>query len=311
MTTGTPNLIGLDGPQDVARAFEERGYLPDEALATVVFLALRMERPLFLEGEAGVGKTEVAKVLANWTGGTLLRLQCYDGIDVDQAIYEWDYSRQLLHLRATEVARSGALSEASLEDELFSERFLVRRPLLQAIMTTADSGPAPVLLIDEIDRADDEFEALLLEVLSDYTVSVPELGTFSTDHPPLVVITSNRTRDVHDALKRRCLYHWVEHPTIQREVAILQLKVPGVDNELALQLASASAALRTMGLYKVPGVAETIDWAEALTVLGTTRLDEQAVMRTLGSVVKYREDVERVRETGIPAIVEAATGGDG
>ena len=301
----------LSGPDDVASAFEHHGYLPDEALSTVVFLALRMQRPLFLEGEAGVGKTEVAKVLARWTGAELLRLQCYDGIDVAQAIYEWDYARQLLHLRAAEVARSGPLSGPSLEDELFSERFLVRRPLLRAIADSSTAPATPVLLIDEVDRADDEFEALLLEILSDYTVTIPELGTFSTDRPPVVVITSNRTRDVHDALKRRCLYHWVEHPEIEREVAILELKVPGVGRDLARQLATASARLRNMGLYKVPGVAETIDWARALSALGVRRLDEVAADRTLGSVLKYREDAERVREAGVARIVDAALGTKG
>ena len=202
MVTAEPSSPSdIKGPGDVAAAFEHHGYLPDEALSTVVFLALRMKRPLFLEGEAGVGKTEVAKVLARWTGGELLRLQCYDGIDVAQAIYEWDYARQLLHLRAAEVTRSGPLSGPDLEDELFSERFLVRRPLLRAIADSSSAPAPPVLLIDEVDRADDEFEALLLEILSDYTVTVPELGTFSTDTPPVVIITSNRTRDVHDALE--------------------------------------------------------------------------------------------------------------
>jgi MoxR-like ATPase len=261
-----------------------------------------------LEGEAGVGKTEVAKVLARWSGAELLRLQCYDGIDVAQAIYEWDYARQLLHLRTAEVARSGPLSGPSLEDELFSESFLVRRPLLQAITDSSGAAAPPVLLIDEVDRADDEFEALLLEILSDYTVTIPELGTFSTDRPPITVITSNRTRDVHDALKRRCLYHWVEHPGIEREVAILELKVPGVGHDLAHQLAAASASLRSMGLYKVPGVAETIDWARALGTLGIDHLDDDVVDRTLGAVLKYREDAERVRQGGVGRIVDAAVG---
>jgi MoxR-like ATPase len=281
------------------------GYLADESLATVVFLALRMHRPLFLEGEAGVGKTEVAKVLARWTGGALLRLQCYDGIDVSQAVYEWDYSRQLLHLRAAESVGTMSSGGKELEDELFSERFLVRRPLLRAI-EDADKAAPPVLLIDEIDRADDEFEAFLLEILSDYTITVPELGTFVATRPPVVVITSNRTRDVHDALKRRCLYHWVEHPTLEREVEIVELRVPGVDRDLARQVAAASAELRGMGLYKVPGVAETIDWAEALTTLGARELDAASVERTLGSVLKYREDAERVRKAGIAELVRSA-----
>lgn len=306
----------------MARALAAHDYLADDGLATVVFLALRLQRPLFLEGEAGVGKTEVAKVLARWTGGELLRLQCYDGIDVSQAVYEWDYTRQLLHLRAAEA--HGASGE-DVEDELYSERFLVRRPLLQAIAGGAtvpplpaagpsgSAGPAapaprspPVLLIDELDRADDEFEAFLLEILSDYTITIPELGTFRAETPPVVVITSNRTRDVHDALKRRCLYHWVEHPDFEREVRIVQLRVPGIDRELARQVAGAVAQLRTMGLYKVPGVAETIDWAQALSVLQAGKLDETVVDLTLGSVLKYREDAERVRHAGIAELVRAA-----
>jgi len=273
-----------------------------------VFLALRLQRPLFLEGEAGVGKTEVAKVLARWTGGELLRLQCYDGIDVSQAVYEWDYARQLLHLRAAEARGAGG---ADVEDELYSERFLVKRPLLLAIAGGSAASPdraavSPVLLIDELDRADDEFEAFLLEILSEYTITIPELGTFRAETPPVVVITSNRTRDVHDALKRRCLYHWVEHPDFEREVRIVELRVPGIDRELASQVASAVAQLRTMGLYKVPGVAETIDWAQALTALQAGKLDETVVDRTLGSVLKYREDAERVRKAGIAELVRAA-----
>jgi len=273
-----------------------------------VFLALRLQRPLFLEGEAGVGKTEVAKVLARWTGGELLRLQCYDGIDVSQAVYEWDYARQLLHLRAAEARGVGG---ADVEDELYSERFLVRRPLLQAIAGGSSTGstaprPSPVLLIEELDRADDEFEAFLLEILSEYTVTIPELGTFRAERPPVVVITSNRTRDVHDALKRRCLYHWVEHPDFEREVRIVELRVPGIDHELASEVASAVGRLRDMGLYKVPGVAETIDWAQALSALQACKLDETVVDRTLGSVLKYREDAERVRHAGIAELVRAA-----
>jgi MoxR-like ATPase len=261
-----------------------------------------MKRPLFLEGEAGVGKTEVAKVLARWTGGELLRLQCYDGIDASQAVYEWDYARQLLHLRAAE-SRPGA---DGVEDELYSERFLVRRPLLAAIADSDAAAAPPVLLIDEIDRADDEFEAFLLEILSDYTVTVPELGTFRARRPPVVVITSNRTRDVHDALKRRCLYHWVEHPELEREVRIVQLRVPEVGAALAGEVAAAVAELRTMGLYKPPGVAETIDWAQALQMLGASALDEGLVSATLGSVLKYREDGERVRRSGLGELVRLA-----
>ncbi len=271
----------------------------------MLFLALRLGRPLFLEGEAGVGKTEVAKVLARWTGGELLRLQCYDGIDVSQAVYEWDYARQLLHLRAAEAAGAASDQASELERSLYSEAFLVRRPLLKAIAGSVD-GPVPVLLIDEIDRADDEFEAYLLEILSDFTVSVPELGTFRAERPPVVIVTSNRTRDVHDALKRRCLYHWVDHPSFEREVAIVRLRVPTATESIAREVAAAAAVLRRQGLYKPPGVAETIDWAQALSVLGVARLDERTVERTLGTVLKYREDAERVKAAGLTELVAEA-----
>jgi len=293
-------------PDGVREALAEHGYLADDGLATAVFLALALQRPLLLEGEAGVGKTEVAKVLSRWTGGQLLRLQCYEGIDVSQAVYEWDYSRQLLHLRAAELRGGGADVAAQAEDELFSERFLVRRPLLRAIEAGAGGGPPPVLLVDEIDRADDEFEAYLLEILSDYAVTVPELRTFQAETPPLVVLTSNRTRDVHDALKRRCLYHWVEHPDFEREVAIVRLRAPGVEEALARQVAAAVKAMRDLGLYKPPGVAETIDWALALAALGRTRLDAATVERTLGTVLKYREDADRLRSAGLEELVERA-----
>jgi MoxR-like ATPase len=288
---------------DVFEALTANGYLPDEGLATAVFLAIALKRPLLLEGEAGVGKTEVAKVLARWTGGPLLRLQCYEGIDVSQAVYEWDYARQLLHLRAAEV---GGNASITVEDELYSKRFLVRRPLLAAI--DYGEGPPPVLLVDEVDRADDEFEAFLLEILSDYEVTVPELGTFRAPltGPPLVVITSNRTRDVHDALKRRCLYHWVEHPSFEREVAIVRLRAPQVAVGLAAQVAGAVQLMRGMDLYKPPGVAETIDWAAALAALGRTNLDEHTVDVTLGTVLKYREDQERLRASGVGEMIRSA-----
>jgi MoxR-like ATPase len=286
-------------PDEVRSALATHEYLADEGLATAVFLALELRRPLLLEGEAGVGKTEVAKVLSRWTGGELLRLQCYEGIDVSQAVYEWDYSRQLLHIRAAETRHE------DVEDELYSERFLVRRALLQAIAHAPDLPP-PVLLIDEVDRADDEFEAYLLEILSDYAVTVPELGTFRAERPPIVVITSNRTRDVHDALKRRCLYHWVDHPDFEREVAIVSLRAPGAPAALVRQVAGAVEQLRTMELYKPPGVAESIDWAQALAALGRTELDEALVDVTLGTILKYREDQERARASGLPALVRAA-----
>jgi MoxR-like ATPase len=284
---------------EVSDALAAHQYVADEGLATAIFLALRLGRPLLLEGEAGVGKTEVAKVLSRWTGGELVRLQCYEGIDVSQAVYEWDYSRQLLHLRAVE-ATGGPVDE----DELYSERFLVRRPLLTAIASGAEHPP--VLLVDEIDRADDEFEAFLLEILSDYSITVPELGTFHAEVPPVVVVTSNRTRDVHDALKRRCLYHWIEHPDFERELAILRVKVPHVPELLARQVAGAAESLRGLELYKPPGVAETLDWAQALIALDRAELDAATVDATLGTVLKYREDQERVRGAGVGHIVEAA-----
>jgi MoxR-like ATPase len=284
----------------VSAALAENGYLADEGLATSIFLALTLHRPLLLEGEAGVGKTEVAKVLSAWSGGPLLRLQCYEGIDVSQAVYEWDYARQLLHLRAAESAGT----TGTAEDEVYSERFLVHRPLLTAIDTS--DGPPPVLLIDEVDRADDEFEAFLLEFLSEYAVTIPELGTIRAVQPPIVVITSNRTRDVHDALKRRCLYHWVEHPDFEREVAIITRRAPAAMPELARQVAAAVEQLRGMHLYKPPGVAESIDWTSALAALGRRRIDERTVELTLGTVLKYQEDQNRVRAAGVDELVRHA-----
>jgi MoxR-like ATPase len=294
VTTGAVRRLQAD----LARS----GYLADEGLATAIHLAVRLRRPLLLEGEAGAGKTEVAKTLARWTGAELLRLQCYEGIDVSQAVYEWDYARQLLHLKAAENGGFEALAAA--EDELFSERFLVRRPLLRALDNR--EGVPPVLLIDEIDRADDEFEAFLLEILSDFAVTVPELGTFAAEVPPVVVLTSNRSRDLHDALKRRCLYHWVDHPDIEREVAIVRLRAPEASERLARQVAAAVGALRALDLYKPPGVAETIDWARALAELGEQDLVESDVEHTLGWVLKYREDIEKARDAGLGAIVRAA-----
>jgi len=292
-------------PDDVSDSLAAQGYLPDDGIATAVFLATTLQRPLLLEGEAGVGKTELAKALAASTGGELIRLQCYEGIDVAQAVYDWDYARQLLHLRATEASGEAQQRSADeLEAELYSERFLVKRAVLRAIEPV--EGPPPVLLIDEVDRADDEFEAYLLEVLSEFQVTVPEIGLFSTDRPPLVVLTSNRTRDVHDALKRRCLYHWVEHPGFDREVAIVRLRAPDVDRALAQQVAAAVGALRGLNLYKPPGVAETIDWATALGRLGATELDETLVENTLGTVLKYREDHQRVEQHGVADIVKQA-----
>jgi len=292
-------------PLDVAAGLAANGYLADEGLVTAVFLALSLHRPLFLEGEAGVGKTELAKTIARWQGTELIRLQCYEGIDSAQAVYDWDYSRQLLHLRAAEASgEAQGKGTAELEGQLYDERFLLKRALLRAI--DHKNTTPPVLLIDEIDRADDEFEAYLLEVLSDFQITVPEVGTFTATTPPIVILTSNRTRDVHDALKRRCLYHWVEHPGFEREVDIVKLRVPQASETLARQVAGAVEALRGINLYKPPGVAETIDWATALGRLGVTEINQQVVEQTLGTVLKYREDQTRVRDHGIAGVVQHA-----
>ena len=299
------DVVDVKSVEAVRDALAAHDYLADPGLATAVFLALTLERPLLLEGEAGVGKTELAKVLAAWTGGELVRLQCYEGIDAAQAVYEWDYSRQLLHLRAVEAGGGEVV-----EDELYSERFLVKRPLLRAIAYEADSLGAvapPVLLVDEVDRADDEFEAFLLEILADYAITIPELGTYRAERPPIVIVTSNRTRDVHDALKRRCLYHWIAHPDFERELAILRVRAPEVPDVLARQVAAAVEALRDLELYKPPGVAETIDWANALAALGRTSIDERAVEVTLGTILKYREDQDRTKAAGIDQLVRSAS----
>ena len=299
------DLRSVSSTEEVSQGLRDHAYLPDEALATAVYLALRLRRPLLLEGEPGVGKTEVAKVIADWGGGRLIRLQCYEGIDAAQAVYEWDYARQLMHLRTMEATgRAHGADEDRLADELYDERFLVRRPLLRAI--EASDGPPPVLLVDEVDRSDDEFEAFLLEVLSDYSITIPELGTFAAVDPPVVIITSNRTRDVHDALKRRCLYHWVAHPGPQREAEIIRLRAPEVTDRLARQVAHAAAAMREVGLYKPPGVAETIDWARALSLLGGATLDLANASATLGALLKYREDRDRVIEHDLAGIVADA-----
>jgi len=297
--------MSLETVAEVRSALDANNYLASDGLATSVFLAMSLNRPLLLEGEAGVGKTELAKVLATIRNCELIRLQCYEGIDAAQAMYDWDYSRQLLHLRTVEATgEASSLGAGALEGQLYSEKFLVRRALLKAI--DQHNGVAPVLLIDEIDRADDEFEAYLLEVLSDFQITIPELGTYKATKPPLVVLTSNRTRDVHDALKRRCLYHWVEHPDFEREVEIVRRRVPQVAETLARQVSAAVEALRKMQLYKPPGVAETIDWATALGRLGVRELDESIVEATLGTVLKYREDHERVRDNGVADLVKQA-----
>jgi MoxR-like ATPase len=273
--------------EEVERALAAESYLPDRGLATSIYLALAMGRPLLLEGEAGVGKTEVAKTLTRILGGELIRLQCYEGIDASQALYEWDYSRQLLYARALQA---GELDPRERVSELYGPDFLLERPLLRAIR----AGSSAVLLIDELDRADDEFEAFLLEVLSDYTITVPELGTIAAEAPPVVVVTSNRTRELHDALKRRCLYHWIDFPDVEREVAIVRLRAPSVSESLARSVAEAVGRLRSMELTKPPGVAEAIDWAQALALLGADAADGDAARDTLGWAVKNREDLRRV-----------------
>jgi MoxR-like ATPase len=271
---------------DLQESLRAQAYLADRALATAVYLALSLDKPLLLEGEAGVGKTEVAKALSAGLGRTLIRLQCYEGIDANQALYEWNYSKQLIALRTAQVG------EAKRVEDLFSEDFLVERPLLAALR----AGDGAVLLVDELDRADDEFEAFLLEVLSEFAVTVPELGRIHAEFPPAVVITSNRTRELHDALKRRCLYHWIDHPTLEREVEIISVRAPHVGSMLARQVAAAVARLRDLDVAKRPGVAEAIDWAHALAFLGVETLDEDAAASTLGSVLKDHEDLELARE---------------
>jgi MoxR-like ATPase len=268
-------------------------YLADRSLATVLFLALRMGRPLFLEGEAGVGKTEIAKVLAATLGRRLIRLQCYEGLDVSSAVYEWNYAAQMIAIRLAEAEGSG--DRERLSEDVFSERFLIKRPLLQAL--EPDTAGAPVLLIDEIDRADEAFEAFLLEVLADFQVTVPELGTVKATHPPIVVITSNRTREVHDALKRRCLYHWVGYPSAERELAIVHAKVPGIADRLSREVVHFVQALRKEDLFKAPGVAETLDWASALSELDVVALDPATVSDTLGVLLKYQDDIARLEGT--------------
>ncbi|HLU30435.1 MAG TPA: MoxR family ATPase [Acidimicrobiia bacterium] len=276
---------------EVIDAFAERGYIADRALGVSVHLALELERPLFLEGEAGVGKTEVAKVLADIADEPLIRLQCYEGLDVNHALYEWDYARQMLAIRLIEA--SGETDHADVAD-IMSREYLISRPLLQAVEAAA-GGRRPVLLIDELDRADEEFEAFLLELLSDFQVTIPEIGTIAAERPPVVVITSNRTREIHDALKRRCIYQWLDYPDVDRETDIIRRRIPDVDEKMARHLAEAMSDLRSLELFKPPGVAETLDWARALKVLGADELTDEVVDDTLGVVLKYREDVDLVR----------------
>ncbi|GAA4555941.1 AAA family ATPase [Planotetraspora kaengkrachanensis] len=301
MLGGTTKASDIDSPATVAELLAGHDYLADEGLATAAYLALRMGRPLFLEGEAGVGKTELAKTLSAVLGAPLIRLQCYEGLDAAQALYDWDFARQLLHLKAAEA--TGVTDVKALEGEIYDRRFLIARPLLQALETQPS-----VLLVDEIDRADDEFEAFLLEVLSDFTISIPELGTVRAATPPVVVVTSNRTREVHDALKRRCLYHWLEHPGFEREVAILLRRLPECTQRLAAEVARTAGLLRAADLVKPPGIAETLDWTEALLTLGATHFDPGLAAATLGAVLKHREDQELVRRDGI-LFAGTATGG--
>jgi MoxR-like ATPase len=284
----------------VAELLTAQGYIADRALSTVVFLALKMGRPLFLEGEAGVGKTEIAKVLATAFGRRLIRLQCYEGLDVNAAVYEWNYSAQMIEIRLAEAA--GELDRERLGQDIFSERFLTKRPLLQAL--EAPKGAAPVLLIDEIDRTDEAFEAFLLEVLSDFQVTIPELGTIVAAEPPIVIITSNRTREVHDALKRRCLYHWVGYPDAEREIAIIRARRPDASEALAREVVSFVQALRQGELYKAPGVAETLDWVSALHELDAVSLDPQTVNDTLGVLLKYQDDIVRMEGSEAKRILD-------
>ena len=277
------------------------GYVADRALATVLFLALRLKRPLFLEGEAGVGKTEIAKVLAATLGRRLIRLQCYEGLDVSSAVYEWNYAGQMMAIRLAEVG--GGVDRQSLEGELFSERYLVRRPLLEAL--GPQPGGPPVLLIDELDRTDEAFEAYLLEILSDFQVTVPELGTVKAVEPPLVVITSNRTREIHDALKRRCLYHWVDYPDAERELAILAARVPGAPERLSREIVGFVGAIRQCDLFKAPGVAETLDWAQALIELDAIALDPALVTDTLGVLLKYQDDIGRMQASEVARLLDS------
>ncbi len=304
----------FDTIDDLQQALEQHGYVAERGLATALYLGLKLPKPLFLEGEAGVGKTEVAKTLARILGTELIRLQCYEGLDVSTAVYEWNYARQMMRIRLAELGRGGHdmtspsgqdATHATLEEaDLFGPDFLIKRPLLQAV--TYQGPGSPVLLIDELDRADEEFEAFLLELLSDFQITVPEVGTFRPDRPPVVVITSNRTREIHDALKRRCLYHWIEYPSYQKELAVLEKRLPDTPRSLALQVVGLVQQLRHMDLYKLPGVAETLDWAAALMALEQQTLTVDVVSDTLGALLKHQEDIERVQGTALKTLVQNA-----
>lgn len=291
MTDRTPRPI----PQTIDETLDlltGADYVADRALATVLFLSLRMNRPLFLEGEAGVGKTEIAKVLASALGRRLIRLQCYEGLDVSSAVYEWNYAAQMIEIRMEEAV--GKVDRSDMEKNVFSEKYLIRRPVLDAL--TGKAGAAPVFLIDELDRTDEAFEAFLLEILSDYQVTVPELGTIKAEEPPIVIITTNRTREIHDALRRRCLYHWVDYPNAERELEIVRRKVPQANQRLSHEVVSFIQRLREIELFKVPGVAETIDWASALTELDKVALDPETISDTIGVLLKYQDDIARIEQ---------------
>ena len=294
------SLVLPNNIDDTLALLSRENYVADRSLATTLFLALKMGRPLFLEGEAGVGKTEIAKVLSAGLGCRLVRLQCYEGLDIASAVYEWNYSRQMIEIRLTEA--TGDVDKQDLSSNLFSSDFLIERPLLQALRGN-ENGPS-VLLIDELDRTDEPFEAYLLEILSDFQITIPEIGTIKAEQPPIVIITSNRTREIHDALKRRCLYHWVDYPNAERELQIVNAKLPGIDTKLSQQLVAFVQRLRGQDLFKSPGVAETLDWADALTQLDKVVLDSDAIDNTLGALLKYQDDIARIRGSEAAQLLE-------
>lgn len=309
MASISRRLLLFQTIEELQQALGESQYIADRGLAVAIFVALRLGKPLFLEGEAGVGKTEVAKVLARLLDTQLIRLQCYEGLDVNNAVYEWNYPRQILEIRLLETE---GRSRAEARQNIFSEEFLLRRPLLQAIENHRDRPP--VLLIDELDRADEEFESYLLELLSDWQITIPELGTLHAEHPPMVIITSNRTREIHDALKRRCVYHWIEFPSFDKELQIVRHKVPGLAEELARQIVAFVQGLRQQDLYKLPGIAETLDWAETLLALNCKVVDEQTAKETLGVLLKYQDDMEKISSqpmvgVGVPSAMDPASRG--
>ncbi len=292
---------GFASVEEVQESFRKLDYISDRTLATTLFLATKLEKPLFLEGEAGVGKTELAKVLANSMDTELIRLQCYEGLDANSALYEWNYAKQLLHIKMEESRDSDA---KAIEKDIFSEQYLIERPLLRALLRSKEKPV--VLLIDEIDRSDEEFEAFLLEILSDYQITIPEMGTVRAASKPMVVLTSNRTREIHDALKRRCLYLWVDYPSFEKEVEIITTKVPGITERLAEQISRFMTQARQMDFYKRPGVAESLDWAQALLALHRSELDVDAVRETVGCILKYQDDIKRVQEDGLEGMVATA-----